>query len=75
MPVFTVGLFVGLQFQEGGVRVKAEGAKWIQVQYPDGSLSEWQPLDGKVYRFLERLLEDELVQPSALQTTIDGTVT
>ena len=73
MPVFTVGLFVGLKFQQGGVTVKAEDGEWIQVHYPNGSLSEWQPEDGAVYRFLERLLEDELIE-AAPESTLEGTV-
>ena len=72
--VFAVGLFVGLQFEQGGVTVKTEGGEWIQVHYPDGSLSEWQQSDGAVYRFLERLLEDELIEV-APQSAIKGAVT
>ena len=58
--VFAVGFWLGPEFQQGGVTVNAEGAEWIQVHYPDGSLSEWQESDGAVYGFLERVLAEEL---------------
>ena len=72
--VFTVGLFVGLQFQQSGVTVRVEDGKWIQVAYPDGSLSEWQESDGAVYRFLERLLRDELIEVAPGERSNQGSV-